>query len=148
MQSPARNIHATALVLGTTGILVTGPSGAGKSSLALGLIAAAQRSGCFARLVADDRVLLATAGGHLIAAPPPTLAGQVELRGTGVITVPYLKRAVLHLAIGPAALAGPDRVPPAGETFQADTAASLPLLRLDFARHADAYGSFCLFQRG
>ena len=34
------NIHATGLVLGTTGVILRGPSGAGKSLLALSLIEA------------------------------------------------------------------------------------------------------------
>jgi serine kinase of HPr protein (carbohydrate metabolism regulator) len=47
-------VHATALVVGTTGLLITGPSGAGKTTLALRLIALARSRGLYADLIADD----------------------------------------------------------------------------------------------
>ena len=40
MNGGTLNIHATAVVLGTRGILFTGPSGSGKSMLAFACIAA------------------------------------------------------------------------------------------------------------
>ena len=49
-------LHATAVVVGESGVLLRGPSGAGKSSLALALIWAARERAGFAALVADDRV--------------------------------------------------------------------------------------------
>ena len=57
MSAPA-TIHACALVIGETGVLIRGASGAGKSSLVLALLEAAAAKGLFARLVADDRVAL------------------------------------------------------------------------------------------
>ena len=48
-------LHATALVVGESGVLLRGPSGAGKSSLALALIWAARERAVFAALIADDR---------------------------------------------------------------------------------------------
>ena len=66
------------------GVLITGPSGAGKSDLALRALEAGFR------LVADDRVLLWTAGGALYGKAPDTLFGLIESRGYGVIPEPAL----------------------------------------------------------
>jgi len=82
----ALTIHATAFVYGEHGILLRGASGAGKSSLTLALIAAARSTGRFAELVADDRVRLTAASGRLIARPHPLIAGQIELRGEGILS--------------------------------------------------------------
>ncbi|MDB5593317.1 MAG: hypothetical protein JWM36_278 [Hyphomicrobiales bacterium] len=82
-------VHACALVIGETGILIRGKSGAGKSSLVLALLDAAARRNLFARLVADDRVCLHMAGDRLLAAPHPAIAGLIEERGTGILSVPH-----------------------------------------------------------
>ena len=80
------NVHATcvALRLGRTwrGVLLRGPSGAGKSDLALRLV---DEGG---RLVADDRTDLAVRGGRLVATPPTTIAGLLEVRGLGIVALP------------------------------------------------------------
>lgn len=132
--APAENpVHGTALVIGTRGILLTGPSGAGKSALALRLIGAADALGIFARLVSDDRVFLHSAGGRVVASPPPAIAGLIECRGSGILELPYLRRAVLHAALAPAAMRGEDRVPPDDERYGAPEGADLPLLRMDYA---------------
>ena len=61
------------------GILILGASGSGKSALALRLI------GLGARLVADDRVIVAaTPDGPTLDAPDP-LRGLIEVRGLGIV---------------------------------------------------------------
>lgn len=84
-------IHATALALGATGpagdgagLLLRGPSGSGKSDLALRMIA-----GGTARLVADDRVVLwpGEAGDAPRLACPEGLAGSIEIRGLGIVSL-------------------------------------------------------------
>lgn len=132
MTAPANAIHyhATALVVGTTGFLVTGPSGSGKSALALRLISKANAKGLFARLVADDQVLLEPVGGRLVVHVPPSIAGLVECRGSGVFPVPYLDRARLHIALAPGAPKGADRVPPADEELEPVPGLKLPVIRL------------------
>ncbi|MDB5649623.1 MAG: hprK, partial [Hyphomicrobiales bacterium] len=70
-------VHASALVVGETGILVRGRSGTGKSSLVMALLDAAARRNLFARLVADDRVCLHVAGDRLLATPHPAIAGLI-----------------------------------------------------------------------
>jgi serine kinase of HPr protein (carbohydrate metabolism regulator) len=90
--------------------LIRGPSRAGKSSLTLALLALAETEGRFARLVADDRVGLSVEGGLLFGAPHPAIAGQIEQRGTGILTLPYEARArlshVVDLVSGPEKLVG------------------------------------------
>jgi HPr kinase/phosphorylase len=110
--SPAGWTHATALLIGETGILIRGASGSGKSSLALALLAQAELSGRFASLVGDDRVQLEVRAGRLIARPHPALAGRAERRGQGIVVLPHeaatLVRCVIDLVDG-----GPDRdIPP------------------------------------
>lgn len=87
-------LHATAVLVGEHGVLIRGPSGAGKSRLALGLIA---RHG--ARLIGDDQVLVAARHGRLLARGHPALAGLIERRGQGLLTLPAERHAVIHLVV-------------------------------------------------
>ena len=75
------------------GILILGGSGAGKSDLALRLI----HEG--AALVADDRVELFVLRGQLYARPPKNTAGLLEVRGAGIIEIPYTEKARIALAV-------------------------------------------------
>ena len=93
MKKPALLIHGTAVAFDTGAVLLRGPSGVGKSDLALRLIEA---GGC---LVADDQILLKDISGEVVVAPPPTLAGCIEVRGIGILTLPYRKTARLRLII-------------------------------------------------
>ncbi|WP_137678847.1 HPr kinase/phosphorylase [Aurantiacibacter suaedae] len=63
-------------------VLIEGPPGAGKSSLALALI----ESG--AGLIGDDGVTLEVRNGQLVASAPPNIAGLIEVRGVGLVTLP------------------------------------------------------------
>jgi HPr kinase/phosphorylase len=74
-------VHATAIAIGKTGVLLLGPSGSGKSDLALRLIDDG------ARLIADDQVILSRNGERLLANPPPALAGRIEVRGIGIVAL-------------------------------------------------------------
>lgn len=88
------NIHATAVALDADrGVLITGPSGSGKSELALRLMAFG------ARLVADDRVDLRVADGHLIASCPAPLVGMIEMRGIGILGADPLPEARIILTV-------------------------------------------------
>ena len=86
------------------GILIRGKPGSGKSELALRLIdtagLGAARRPCGPRLVADDQTLLRVrrrAG--CMAAPPEALAGLMELRGQGLLQLPYLASAPVALVV-------------------------------------------------
>lgn len=83
-------------------VLLRGPSGAGKSDLALRLI----DSGML--LIADDRTELVREGASLIARAPEAIAGRLEVRGVGVVTVPTASRAPLVLVVD---LLPPEQVP-------------------------------------
>ena len=123
------NIHATAIIIGTRGLLFTGPSGSGKSRLAFACLTAARRQGAFAALVADDRVLLSRWGDHLIASRPASIAGLIELRGSGIAEIESHPSAVLDLAVGVIFLADSERLPPENERFNISERGDLPLLR-------------------
>jgi HPr kinase/phosphorylase len=99
--------HATAILAGPRAMLIRGPSGAGKSLLAWRLLDAA-RTGrlAFARLVADDRVAITVVNGRLIAAAPHKIAGLLELRGEGILRVPYEPMAIVGLVVDLAARDG------------------------------------------
>ena len=123
-------VHASAVLAGARAILIRGPAGAGKSRLALGLIQAAQcRLITFARLVGDDRIELAASHGRLLARPPPTLAGLIEVRGLGIRRLDHEPVAVIGLVVD---LASPvaERLP--GSTEQEVTIAGiiLPLMAI------------------
>ena len=72
-------IHATSVSIGGHAVLLEGPSGAGKSDLALRLI---DRG---AVLVSDDYTLLTRTDDLLLASAPATIAGQIEVRGVGIL---------------------------------------------------------------
>ena len=86
-------IHATTVAIGDRGVLIEGPSGSGKSDLALRLI---DRG---AMLVADDRTIVRRDGDRLIAWVPATIAGRIEVRGLGIVAVPYVEGVPIALAV-------------------------------------------------
>ncbi|RFB79718.1 HPr kinase/phosphorylase [Methylovirgula sp. 4M-Z18] len=91
-------VHATAVVIGDSGILIRGDSGTGKSSLALALIEAADDRQ-FVRLIGDDRVRLAVRGDRLIVSAHPAIAGQIERFGQGIVRLPHEDAAVVRLVV-------------------------------------------------
>jgi HPr kinase/phosphorylase len=48
-----------------------------------------------AMLVSDDQTLLSIENEKLIAKPPPSIAGLLEIHGVGLVRVPYRRRAVI-----------------------------------------------------
>lgn len=86
-------LHASCIADRFGAVLLCGPSGSGKSDLALRLIDQG------AILLSDDYVELSKEGDILIARPPDRLAGLLEVRGIGLVTLPYLTKAQVRLAI-------------------------------------------------
>lgn len=97
--SEGTNVHATGLVLGKLGVMLRGPSGAGKSLLALELLDTWEARGLSARLVSDDRIDLAAEKGGLVMRAPATIEGLIELRGRGIVSRPFVRRAPVHLVV-------------------------------------------------
>jgi hypothetical protein len=92
-------IHATSVVIGEAGVLIRGPSGAGKSRLARELLAAAEAAGRFARLVSDDRTVVAARHGRLVAGSVAAIEGKIEVRGVGIVARPFEGAAVVRLVV-------------------------------------------------
>lgn len=135
------NVHGTAIVIGTTGLLFVGPSGAGKSAVALHCIGEACARGLFAALVSDDQVLVSEAGGRLVARAPASIAGLAELRGAGIVTVDTVEAAVLRRAIRPVEPPFAERLPPEEETVDILPSRPLPLTRLPLFAGCTAFST-------
>ncbi|MBZ9602269.1 HPr kinase/phosphorylase [Phyllobacterium chamaecytisi] len=96
---PDRHVHATAVLIGDRGILISGPSGSGKSSIASELMRRAVARGAFAALICDDQCLLQAISGRLVCAAPASLQGGLEVRGSGLHTADFETCGVIHLAV-------------------------------------------------
>ncbi|MGJ7042516.1 serine kinase of HPr protein (carbohydrate metabolism regulator) [Shinella sp. BE166] len=128
--TPPANVHGTAIVIGTTGLLFLGPSGAGKSAIALHCIEEARGRGLFSALVSDDQVLIHQAGGRIFARAPASIAGLAEVRGARIAKVATIEAVVLSRAIRPLEPPFAERLPPEGETAEVLPSVFLPLTRL------------------
>jgi serine kinase of HPr protein (carbohydrate metabolism regulator) len=91
--SERETVHATCIAIHGRAVLLMGRSGAGKSDLALRLI---DRG---ATLVSDDYTDLSTDGTLLIASPPATIAGRMEVRGIGIVETPFVATAPVALVV-------------------------------------------------
>lgn len=96
---PTTNVHATGLVLGSTGLILRGPSGAGKSLLALELIDEWEMRGLEGRLVSDDRIDLEATRTGLVMRAPKAIEGLIELRGRGIVSRPFVDKAPVQLVV-------------------------------------------------
>lgn len=98
-------VHGTSVALDGDGVLLRGPSGCGKSDLALRLI----DSG--AQLVADDQTELRLEDGDIAMSAPATIAGQIEVRGIGLLRVPCVASAPLRMVVDLVSSAEIERMP-------------------------------------
>ena len=104
------NLHASCISINDKAVLILGKSGSGKSDLALRLI----DSG--ATLVADDRVILTSLSllegeRQLLASPAPRLECLLEVRGVGIMRLPYVSQMPVALAIQLVAADAVERIP-------------------------------------
>ena len=118
--------HATTVAVDGRGLLVLGASGRGKSSLALQLIALG------AVLVADDSTWISCEKDVLQASAPDAIQGQIEARGVGLLTLPFVTDVPIYLAVDmdddePERLPHPHQVTVLGQT--------VPCLRRHAAPH-------------
>ncbi|CAN5124086.1 HPr kinase/phosphatase C-terminal domain-containing protein [soil metagenome] len=90
-------LHATTISIEDRAVMLCGVSGIGKSDLALRLI---DRG---AVLVSDDYTLVKRSGSgvqaRLLAAPPGTIAGRMEVRGIGLIDMVYATDVPVALVV-------------------------------------------------
>jgi HPr kinase/phosphorylase len=103
-------LHATAVAINGEGVLLLGPSGCGKSDLALRLI---DRG---AVLISDDGVLVDADDPLPILRTAPNIAGMIEMRGVGIVKMPFADAVPLHLVVQLGAT--PDRMPPEGQQME------------------------------
>ncbi len=97
MKEARELVHGTCVALGRRGALLRGKPGSGKSDLALRFLALAGDGALKPALVADDQVFVQADPNRLLASPPSTIAGKIEVRGLGIVEVPYLGQAELVL---------------------------------------------------
>lgn len=110
-------LHATAVAIDGQAALIIGPSGSGKSDLALRLLTTPFRVGGRAvsvDLVADDQVVLEREGKRLFASAPSVIAGQLEVRGVGILPFACLARAEVRLVVSIDPGQAIERMPDAG----------------------------------
>ena len=122
-----QTVHASAILLGETGILVRGASGSGKSSLVMELLGGDAGT---AHFVADDRVILSVLHGRLVADVPPSLAGLLEVRGLGIVKRPHIAPVVIRLIVDLVAPENCPRLPEEAEARAEIGGLSLPRLSL------------------
>lgn len=94
-------IHATAIVLDGRAALIRGPAGSGKSDLALRCInrGASPLVPQAAVLLADDQVWVEKRENTLQVVAPEAIRGLIEVRGLGVVTVPFVPEANAALVV-------------------------------------------------
>jgi serine kinase of HPr protein (carbohydrate metabolism regulator) len=141
MNADRFNLHATAIVVQNTGILFTGPSGSGKSELAFSFMTEAERCGLQAALIAYDQIFEYLDGETIIAERPETIAGLLELRGSGIVSLKSIARAPLHFAVTTVLSSENPRLPEDDEVLLLPCGGHLPLLRIPLSS-LTPYGKF------
>ena len=123
--------HGTVIAVNGRAALIVGPSGAGKSDLALRCLSLATSAlvPAAAHLVADDRVLITLIDGRLSVAAPEDILGKLEVRGIGILEVPYERTAELALIAELVAPGAVERLPDP-QPIRELLGVSLPVLRL------------------
>ncbi len=119
-------VHASAVLIGTDGVLIRGKPGSGKSSLVLAILYGTKP----AWLIADDRVQLSDRTGRLLASAPEALAGKLEIRGQGIVTRDHVSPAAVGLVVDLLPLADCPRLPEEAEMRVTILGITLPRLML------------------
>jgi len=118
-------VHATCVALENKGVLLRGPSGAGKSDLAIRLI---ETGGL---LVSDDQVVLTPEKNRIMASPPTSLAGLLEVRGVGICSYDFLKKCQLAVVIDLKPGCTPERMPDINDQRQSLLGVDIACFQLD-----------------
>jgi HPr kinase/phosphorylase len=115
-------VHATAVAIDGSAVLLRGPPGSGKSDLALRLIDGG------ARLIADDQAVLLRRDCDIVVRAPATIAGLLEVRGVGVLRLDPLDEVRLALVVDLVPAAQIERLPE--PRFETILGLAIPLLAL------------------
>ena len=89
----SETVHASTVAKAGRAVLISGLSGSGKSDLALRLMDRGFT------MVSDDQTIVRRDGDRLIASPPPTIAGKLEVRGIGIIEIEHLSDVPVALLV-------------------------------------------------
>lgn len=89
----SETVHASTVSIGGRAVLIAGRPGSGKSDLALRLI---DRG---AVLVSDDYTIVSRSGKSLLASAPETIRGRIEIRGIGLVDMPYETSVPVSLVV-------------------------------------------------
>jgi serine kinase of HPr protein (carbohydrate metabolism regulator) len=89
----SETLHASTVAIDGRAVLISGPSGAGKSDLALRLLDRGFT------LVSDDQTIVRREGDRLIASPPPTIVGKLEVRGIGIVDIEHVSDVPIALLV-------------------------------------------------
>jgi HPr kinase/phosphorylase len=131
----SEQIHASCVAFGDRAVLIRGESGSGKSDLVLRLIdSEGYGLGMLlmrGMLVADDQVVLTRRGETVYASPPATIAGKMEIRGQGIVEVPWVSDIAIYLVVDLMAEAQIPRMPEAHELTATLLGLATPRLALD-----------------
>lgn len=123
--------HGTAIVVGGTGLFFIGPAGSGKTSLALQTMFSARLAGHSAALLSDDQVFLEAVNGKVMGYCPPSIAGMIELRGSGIGRLDSVPEARIDYAIRLIEVHADNRIPEENQRWKAGGSIELPLIPLD-----------------
>jgi HPr kinase/phosphorylase len=124
-------VHGTCVALGDRAALLRGNSGSGKSDLALRFLALPADGAHRPALVADDQVFVETQDtGAVTVSPPETIAGDMEVRGLGIMEMPSIASARLVLVCDLVAADEVPRLPPDPWDRTAVVGVEIPLLKL------------------
>ncbi len=80
-------------------------------------------------LVADDRVAVEKRGPELIASPPETLVGLIEIRGLGIYRLPHKSAVPVALVVDLVVCEDIERLPEASASTEL-CATTLPILQI------------------
>lgn len=89
----SENLHASTVALDGRAVIISGPSGSGKSDLTLRLL---DRGFV---LVSDDRTIVRKNGNNVIASAPERISGQLEIRGVGIVDMPFVADVAVALVV-------------------------------------------------
>jgi serine kinase of HPr protein (carbohydrate metabolism regulator) len=128
-------IHGSCVAIGGAGVLLLGKPGSGKSDLVLRLLdhlgSGISDTVRGALLVADDQVAVAIEDGRLSASAPGALAGKLEIRGLGIVSVPAVRQVELKLAVRLTPAQDIERMPDLQTSSMSVLGVNIPLVLID-----------------